>query len=165
MSSGDAGGVVREAASGLPLYEPVIDPGTEPFWEATARNQLVLPRCARCESWIWYPRPFCPVCGSREVTWQQAGGEGAVYSVTVVRSGHGRYGRVVPYIVAYVELDEGVRMLTNISAPNLEEVVIGARVRVSFDIAEGGSGLPRFVLEAPSGAIPGAARAVTTEVG
>ena len=53
----------------LPAPAPYVLPEVKPFWDATAQGRLVLPRCAECETIIWYPRPFCPACGSLKIAW------------------------------------------------------------------------------------------------
>ncbi|NNH03171.1 nucleotide-binding protein [Microbacterium ulmi] len=93
---------------------------------------LLLPHCVRCAHVVWAPRPYCPECGSLEVRWEPASGGGAVYSFTVNRRGKGfnrRYEEIGPYVVAYVELDEGPRVLTNIVGCAVDDVRIGQRVR------------------------------------
>ncbi len=74
----------------------------------------MLPRCDDCEFVIWYPRRFCPACGSRNVSWFDAAGTGSVYTFTIVAKGAGAYRDAGPYVVAFVELDEGPRLMTNI---------------------------------------------------
>ncbi|MFI0482993.1 Zn-ribbon domain-containing OB-fold protein [Actinomadura sp. 9N215] len=110
------------------------------FWTATAEGRLLLPRCESCATVIWYPRPFCPRCGGRDVTFFPASGEATVYSYTVVRKARGDYRDLTPYVVAYVELAEGPRILTNIVGCDPAEVQIGQPVTLLFDppAADGG---------------------------
>jgi uncharacterized OB-fold protein len=130
--------------SELPTRPPLRNIETEPFWEGCAQERLVLPRCDRCNEFIWYPRRFCPFCGSREVSWHEVSGRGTIYSVTVMRAGQGPYRDVVPYALAYVELDEGPRMLTNIVGADPGTLTCGQAVRVVFDDAGDSDKLPRF---------------------
>ena len=74
----------------------------------------MLPHCDDCQFVIWYPRRFCPACGSRNVSWFDAAGTGSVYTFTIVAKGTGAYRDAGPYVVAFVELDEGPRLMTNI---------------------------------------------------
>lgn len=127
--------------SGLPAPQPVPTLETQPFWDAAAEGRLVLPRCAACGFVIWYPRRFCPDCGGREVRWFEASGDGAVYSFTVTRKGQGAWRDAGPYVVAYVELAEGPRLMTNLIGVDVDTVAIGQAVRVRFD-----GGLPRFTV-------------------
>ena len=136
----------------LPAPVPTVTLETQPYWDATAEGRLVLPRCDACDTVIWYPRRFCPACGSSNVSWIDASGRGAIYSFTVVRKGGGQYREADPFVVAYVELDEGPRMMTNIVDCDPASLTIGDRVEVVFHPTSAGAGdggaigsaLPRF---------------------
>jgi uncharacterized OB-fold protein len=84
---------------------------------------------------IWYPRRFCPDCHSLDVEWTEASGKGAVYSFTVTYRGSGPWAEEAPYVVAYVQLDEGPRVLTNIVGVDPETVRIGDPVTAVFELA------------------------------
>ena len=128
----------------LPAPAPTITLETKPFWEAATEGRLVLPRCDACTTIIWYPRAFCPACGNASVSWIEAAGTGTVYSFTIVRKGQGPYRDAGAYVVAYVELDEGPRMMTNVVDCDPDAVAIGMRVEVTFDATDKGTALPRF---------------------
>ena len=128
----------------LPSPPPGVTLETQPFWDATREGRLVLPRCDACEFVIWYPRRFCPACGARNVSWFDASGTGTVYTFTIVRKGAGDYRDVGPYVVAFVELDEGPRLMTNIVGTPPESVFVGQRVGVEFTPTDEGTALPRF---------------------
>lgn len=117
---------------------------TEPFWEGCAEERLVLPRCVQCGYLIWYPRRFCPACASTDVTWEEVSGRGTVYSFTVMRRGAGPYADAAPYVIAYVELEEGPRVLTNVVGVQPDQVEVGQAVQVVFDPAGDGEALYRF---------------------
>jgi hypothetical protein len=74
-----------------------------------------------------------------ETEWRGSSGRGTIYSVSVTR----RAGPE-PYAIAYVTLDEGVTMLTNIVDADLDKLRIGDRVEVTFKPAEGGARVPMF---------------------
>lgn len=128
----------------LPAPSPGVTLETQPFWDATREGRLVLPRCDACEFVIWYPRRFCPACGSRNVSWFDAGGTGSVYTFTVVTKGGGAYRDAGPYVLAFVELDEGPRLMTNLVDVQPDAVFVGQRVTVVFTPTEDGNALPRF---------------------
>ncbi|MEY4373718.1 MAG: hypothetical protein RL219_2487 [Actinomycetota bacterium] len=128
----------------LPTRPPRRTEETAPFWDACAQRRLVLPRCVTCTQLIWYPRRFCPACGSTDIVWEQMSGNGSVYTFTVVRRGQGPYKDVSPYVLAYVELDEGPRLLTNVVTDDVESIRCGQRVRVRFDAAGDSDAIPRF---------------------
>jgi uncharacterized OB-fold protein len=127
----------------LPAPEPSVNPETALFWQHAAEGRLMLTVCDKCREAIWYPRAFCPFCHGREVTWTEAKGTGTVYSFTTVRRGSGPYAGAAPYIVAYVELTEGPRLLTNLTECETD-VQIGQPVEVVFHRTESGQALPRF---------------------
>ena len=134
--------------SGLPAPAPSVSVETQFFWEETARGRLLLRRCLSCNSVIWYPRAICPECSSNDTEWFSATGRGCVYSYTVNRRGEGDYANTQPYVLAYVELDEGPRILTNIVGPGAQGAFVGAPVSLVLVDTGQGSALPRFQLVA-----------------
>lgn len=122
-----------------PIPAPVVYPDNAHFWKCAEEGKLVLKRCADCAAYHWYPRPSCPFCGSDRTEWLQASGLGTVYSISVTRKGG-----PTPYAIAYVTLDEGVTLLTNIVDCDLDGVGIGDRVQVAFTATEGGPPVPVF---------------------
>ena len=130
--------------SALPTRAPQRTAETEPFWAACADGRFVLPRCDRCAGYIWYPRLYCPACAATDVSWHEVSGRGSVYSFTVIRKGAGPFASVSPYVLAYVELAEGPRLLTNIVDCDVEAVTVGMAVRVVFDPAGDSDALFRF---------------------
>lgn len=133
------------SATGLPVPAPTVTEETREFWDALAQSRFVLPRCDGCEAWIWYPRAFCPACGGLAVTWQEVSGRGRIYSYTVVRrSGLPDWKDAVPYVIAYVELDEGPRAMTNIVGCDPDVLAIGTAVRVVTPVGPDGGALFRF---------------------
>lgn len=129
----------------LPSPAPYQSPDNKEFWAATGEGRLLLRRCDDCQSFIWYPRPFCPACGSLRTSWAQASGLGTVYTFTVVhRSVIPGFREAAPYVVAYVELAEGPRVMTNIVDVDPAAVSIGMPVSVVFADTGEGSALYRF---------------------
>ncbi len=75
--------------------------------------------CNDCGAWVWTPRPLCNECGSEHIEWTPMSGKGEIYSFTVIRQVVGRaasqsFQPDIPYVIAWVDLDEGPRMITNI---------------------------------------------------
>jgi hypothetical protein len=128
----------------LPAPAPAVNPETRKFWGATAEGRLLLKRCLDCGSLIWYPRAICPECASLRTEWFQASGRGRVYSYTLNHRGQDAYSDAGPYVLAYVELDEGPRMMTNIVGADAAGVTVGMRVEVVFHDTGDGTALPRF---------------------
>lgn len=140
---------MSSANHGLPAPDPAIQADAAPFWAAAREHRLVLPRCTGCGTVIWYPKGFCPACGSLGVEWFDVAGTATVYSCAVPRRGQGAYADAAPYVLAYVELDlpdggPGPRMITNIVDCDPTTVRIGDRVEVVFHDTEDGNALPRF---------------------
>jgi uncharacterized OB-fold protein len=105
-----------------------------PFWRGAAEGRLLLQRCRRCGSFIYYPRPFCPTCLGGELEWREASGKGQVYTYTVVRrAATPAFADKVPYVLAIVELEEGPRLVTNIVGCRPEEVRVGMPVKATFE--------------------------------
>ena len=114
-----------------PLPANIVDPVTAPFFEGARKAVLRLRQCTTCKQPHWYPRPVCPFCMG-DTEWIDAKGTGMIYSVSVTRRGV-----PVPYAIAYVTLDEGVTVLTNIADCDLDTLRIGQRVTVCFKPAAG----------------------------
>jgi uncharacterized OB-fold protein len=120
------------------IAPPPTNAETRRFWEGAARGTLMIKRCRACGRPHHYPRALCPFCGSDATEWQAAAGGGVVYSYSVMRRAE------VPYAIAYVTLDEGVTMMTNIVDCDLDQIRIGQRVRVVFKPTDGGPPVPAF---------------------
>jgi len=117
---------------------PPVSPETQPFWDAAAAGRLMIKTCGACSRAHYYPRALCPFCGSDRTQWLPASGRGTIYSYSVMR-------RVpVPYAIAYVTLEEGVSMMTNLVDCDLDGIRIGQGVRVVFKPTDGGPPVPMF---------------------
>jgi len=115
------------------------------FWHAAARGELRLPRCRDCASFSWPPRSRCRDCGSHAIDWVAVSGRGVVHTYTVVRQASDPYFNArTPYTVAMIELEEGPRLMSNITNCDVDAVHIGMRVGVSFADAGDGFALPVF---------------------
>ena len=120
-------------------------PETERYWEAAAEGRLLVMHCPDCDDYYHYPRARCPDCLSDGTEWLEAAGEGEIYSYTVTRQMGPPYDDATPYVVAYVELAEGPRMLTNVVADDPDSVSVGQPVEVVFhDTEDGEYAIPRF---------------------
>jgi uncharacterized OB-fold protein len=111
---------------------PLPEPETQPFWDATSAGKLLIQRCRACGRLQFYPRWFCARCAG-DVDWIEAAGTGEVHSFTIVRqNGTPPFDALVPYVLAVIELDEGVRMMGNVAGVDVEDVSIGMPVEVTF---------------------------------
>lgn len=130
----------------MPRIEPPVKPLAEPYWDATRRRQLVAQRCDTCDRLIWHPREACPGCLSGELSWVPLAGTGTIYSFNVMhKPGNPMMGDEVPYVVALVDLDEGIRMATNIVGATGGSLRCDQRVRVDWSVElSDGRRLPVF---------------------
>jgi uncharacterized OB-fold protein len=123
------------------------EPDTQPFYDATKEHRLTYQQCNACNTVVFYPRAHCTNCGSRDLAWKDSKGEGSVYTFSVVRlNRHPAFAPLGAYAVAYVDLDEGFRILTNIVGVNdpTTDISVGQRVKVQWDDQESGIALPLF---------------------
>ena len=117
------------------------EPNTEPFWEGVKQRELRYPVCRECSEVIFTPRTVCTACGSRDLEWKVSRGEGTVYTYSVVRQNRNpAFADLGAYALAYIDLDEGFRMLSNVVGVDnpLTDVSVGQRVKVTFEKQEEG---------------------------
>jgi uncharacterized OB-fold protein len=110
---------------------PAAEEWTRPYWEALRRHELSIQRCASCRAWQHPPVLLCPGCGRDRLTFEPVSGRGRLYSVTVCQREFGlQFG--IPWIAAYVQLDEGPRLATNVVNCRAPDVQIGLPVSVVY---------------------------------
>jgi uncharacterized protein len=130
-------------------FEPPVQPESGPFWEATRERTLLVQWCTACDRGVFYPRVFCPRCGAGAgaLEWRRASGRGTVFSAVVEHrpeAAGAAFSGGLPYCVALVDLDEGVRMLTNVVGCPPEDVRCGLAVSVTWEPLSDGRQLPLF---------------------
>ena len=117
----------------IPKPLPNPSPISRPFWEAAKEHRLSIQRCLSCREYVFYPRTLCPHCGAAELEWVDVSGKATLYSYTIARRATARpWDADVPYVIAIVELEEGVRMTTNIVGCAPEDVRIGMALVPEF---------------------------------
>ncbi len=111
---------------------------TKPFWEATKRHELVIPRCKTHDGFFFYPRELCPVCLSSDLEWAKVTGRGRVHALTVVyQPNDPRFTDDAPYVYAVIQLDEGARMISNVIGIPPHDVAVDMPVEAVFeDVSE-----------------------------
>ena len=131
------------------LFKLSTNAWTQPFWDATARHELVAAQCADCGTFRMPPTPFCPCCQSQRIDWQTLSGRGEVYSYTIVeRAILPGMDEHLPYVPAVITLDGagGVRLISNVVDVELADIRVGMAVQVVWDDVPGqGVAVPRFV--------------------
>lgn len=118
-----------------PLPNPnELDSGE--FWRGTKDHELRYQQCESCGTVVFYPRGHCTGCLDSKLTWKTASGKGTVYTFSIVRqSYHPFFRALVPYAVAWIDLDEGPRLLANITGVDdpTTDVHVGQRVSVTWE--------------------------------
>jgi uncharacterized OB-fold protein len=121
---------------------PAPDNAALHYWQSAAEGKLVLQRCVSCGEFQFYPRALCAACAG-ETEWVEASGRGTLYTFTVIRQNRSEaFVRLSPYVVGIVELDEGVRMMTNIVDCELDRLEVGMALEVVLLKAADDVGLP-----------------------
>lgn len=118
------------SSAGEPI-RPMVSRDTEFFWAGTALGELRIQKCGGCGALRHPPGPMCPSCRETKPEYVVASGDGEVYSY-VVHHHPPVPGRALPFVVALVELTEGVRMLAELEGIPPSEVHIGLPVRAGF---------------------------------
>jgi uncharacterized OB-fold protein len=121
----------------MPKQSPIPDDVDRPFWEACNEDRLILQYCTPCDRFQHPPLETCEACGSeRGLSWREVDGRGTIYSYGVV------YDTPIallqadqPFNVAVIDLDAapGINMLSHLPGVPVDEVPIGAPVRVIFE--------------------------------
>lgn len=144
MSSAHAAGDARPAR-----FEPPVGAESGPYWDATRQGRLLVQWCTVCDRAVFYPRAFCPHCAATAsaLEWRPASGRGTVYAAVVEHrpevSGAAFSGGQ-PYCIALVDLDEGVRVLTNVVGCPPDAVHSGMAVTVTWEPLSDGRQLALF---------------------
>jgi uncharacterized OB-fold protein len=132
---------MNDATSWLP--EP--DDNNRPFFEGAQAGELRLQCCNRCEGWMYPVRQRCQHCGATDLAWRTASGRGTLYShARLKRVYHPRHEGRLPIILAWVDLDEGVRMPTNLVDCDPADAHAGMSVQVTFETFPDGGAVPVF---------------------
>jgi uncharacterized OB-fold protein len=119
-----------------PLPQP--NPVTQRFWSSCKDERFEFQSCAKCGHAQFPPRLTCTACHSAELDWRRSSGRGTVYSFTVVhRAPLDSFKADVPYVIAIVALEEGVRAMTNVRGTDPASISIGMPIEIFFEPAEG----------------------------
>lgn len=124
---------------------PAISDFNRPFWEAAKRHELALQRCSDCGK-TWAPNgPVCPHCFSDRYTWEKLSGRGKIATWVVFHKlYHPAFAADIPYSVAFIELEEGPRIISNVVGVANEEMKIGMPVEVVFEDVNAEVSIPKF---------------------
>ncbi|MGV9339982.1 Zn-ribbon domain-containing OB-fold protein [Streptomyces sp. NPDC003688] len=129
----------------MPTLTVTRDDASAPFYDATARGELLLRNCADCAVWAAPRTLACPSCGGDRLTWQPASGSAALVGWTVV---HGRPpadgGEVPRAIAALVELAEGPWLHGRLVGAESASLATGQELTLAFEQPGGGESVPVF---------------------
>lgn len=125
---------------------PEFRPETKPYWDAAKEHRFMLPKSKSDGRFFFYPRALSPYDDmSQDITWEEASGRGKVWTFSVHYMGPTpAYKGDPPYVVALIELEEGVKIMTNIVECDPNDVKIGMEVEVVFDDVTEEVTLPKF---------------------
>jgi uncharacterized OB-fold protein len=110
------------------------DPLTNEFFAGAARHELLVPRCDRCDRWVWYPEERCPGCEGA-LTWTKTSGRGRLFSWAVVRRPFlPAFAEMVPFVTALVALEEApeVRIVTYVVDVDPADLAADLPLAVTF---------------------------------
>ncbi|MGW0807073.1 bifunctional MaoC family dehydratase N-terminal/OB-fold nucleic acid binding domain-containing protein [Nonomuraea sp. NPDC002799] len=140
----------RPATAEKPAYplRPAVNQDTAFFWDGVRAGELRIQTCADCGELRHPPGPLCPHCRSSNRSHTLATGEGTLYSY-VVHHHPPVPGRETPFVVAVVELPEGVRIVGNVVGCPIEEVAIGMPLRVTYHAMDDQLVLPMWAPREP----------------
>lgn len=124
---------------------PVIQPWSKLFWNAARERRLLIQECRDCGKKIFYPKKYCPECRSTDIGWVESSGEGKVYSFSTLYLGvHPKFEEDAPYTIAIIELNEGVRLMSNIVNCDPQDIQCDMPVKVTFEDVTEEITLPKF---------------------
>lgn len=124
---------------------PVLQGFAGEFYGWCAKGELRFQRCSGCKTWRHVPRAMCPECGSMDWTWERSSGRGKVFTwTTTALPLHPAFKGSTPYASVVVEMDEGVRVVTELLDCTPEDLAIGLPVSVAFDAVTPEVTLPKF---------------------
>ena len=124
---------------------PVPAPESVPFWDAAKQHKLEIQKCNACGHFWFPPATHCPECLSADHAWVEVSGKGRVFSfVTFQRLYNKGWEGEIPYVVALIELDEGPRLLSNLTGVAPDDVTCDMPVKAVFDDVTDDVTLPKF---------------------
>lgn len=116
-----------------------------PFFDGAREGKLRLQQCSSCNTWAYPPATICSNCGSNDMAWADASGKGTVYAHgRLARQYHPRHAERLPLVLAQVDIEEGLRLNTNVVDIDPAELRVGMAVTVTFETFPDGGVLPVF---------------------
>jgi uncharacterized protein len=129
-------------------FEPPVGAESGPFWEATREGRLLVQWCTACDRGVFFPRALCPHCGATgPLEWREASGRATVHAAVVEHRPElagAAFAQGEPFCIALVDLQEGVRMMTNVVGCPPDDVSVGMALTVAWEPLSDGRQLPLF---------------------
>ena len=127
-----------------PLPQPT--PETQPFWDSCRNHEMKLPRCQDCGRFHFYPRAMCPHCWSPNLEWVKTSGQGNLHSYIINHRPAPGFEDDTPYVIAIVELEEGVRMMSNLVGvePDPSMLSLDMALQISYEDVSDQITMPKF---------------------
>jgi uncharacterized OB-fold protein len=124
---------------------PIPDEASRPFFDGAKQHKLMIQRCSACGTWHWPVISHCPACLSSDISWAQASGKGTLYTFALMHQIlHPGFAPEVPYNVAEIDLEEGVRVTSTIVGCANDDLRIGMPLEVTFEDITDEVSLPKF---------------------
>lgn len=124
---------------------PIPDEITAPFYDGAREGRLMLQHCPSCNGWSFPVRERCPHCFAAGLQWRQASGRGTLYTFAIMHQVmNPGFAGAVPYNVSQIDLEEGVRMISNVVGVANDALKIGMKLEAFFEDVGDGVSVPKF---------------------
>jgi uncharacterized OB-fold protein len=124
---------------------PVPDEISAPFFDGAREGRLMLQHCAACDGWSFPVRERCPHCFAAKLQWRPSSGRGTLYTFAIMHQVmNPGFASSVPYNVSQIDLEEGVRMVSNVVEVANDALQIGMKLEVFFDDVGDNVRIPKF---------------------
>lgn len=124
---------------------PIPDSISAPFFDGARQGRLMLQCCAACGKWSFPVRERCPHCFAAKLEWRQASGRGTLYTFAIMHQVmNPGFAGAVPYNIAQIDLEEGVRMTSNVVGVPNNALKIGMKLEAIFEDVGQDVSLPKF---------------------
>ena len=122
---------------------PLLTDDNEGYWLAAAAGRLAIQQCCSCSRFHHPPRPMCPNCHSIDQKWTEVAGNGTVYSYALLHHPQNQ-AFSYPVLAVLIDLDEGVRVLSNLVDIDPKDIRIDLPVEVAFESTADDLAVPVF---------------------
>lgn len=124
---------------------PLPTKWSQPFWDAAKEHRLVLRKCSACGNIDHPPYLYCTACQADEHEWIEASGKGTLFAYAINYFGVPfPFWSDLPYVLGMIDVEEGVRMISNIVECDFDELENGMELEVVFDDVSDEITLPKW---------------------